>query len=233
MVQGTAGYVPEHEAPAELWPPRFKAAIFDFDGTISDTASLWQRVDEAFLGSRGHAVPEDYARKMSTLGFEAGARYTIERFGLRDSVQEICDEWNAMGRALYRDEARLLPGVREYVQALRGRGVHIALATTNDPDVLNSMRGIDMDALFDVRVHGKDVPVPKTKPDIYLEAARRVGVAPRECIVFEDLVAGIRSASGAGMLTCGVVSNDPTQDVKEVRAAADLLLWDWRDIRLS
>lgn len=231
-MQSTSAYVPEHKAPAELWPPRFGAAIFDFDGTISDTASLWQRVDEAFLGSRGRAVPEDYARVMSTLGFEAGARYTIERFGLHDSVREICDEWNAMGRALYRDEATLLPGVREYVEALRGRGVRVALATTNDPDVLGSMRGIDMNALFDVRVHGKDVPVPKSKPDIYLEAARRVGARPGECIVFEDLAAGIRSASGVGMLTCGVVSNDPTQDLAEVRAAADLLLWDWRDIRL-
>lgn len=219
-------------APAALWPPRFGAAIFDFDGTISDTAALWREVDEAFLGSRGLQVPPDYARTLSVLGFEAGARYTIERFGLRESVQDICDEWNAMGRALYRDEARLRPGAEAYIRALRGRGVSVALATTNDPDVLDSMRGIDMDALFETRVHGKDVPVPKSKPDIYLEASRRLGAASGDCIVFEDLAVGIRSAHGAGMLTCGVRSNDPTQDAEEVRTVADLFLDDWRDIAL-
>lgn len=94
------------------------------------------------------------------------------------------------------------------------------------------MRGIDMDALFEARVHGKDVPVPKSKPDIYLEAAQRLGAAPEDCIVFEDITVGIRSARCAGMLTCGVRSNDPTQDAEEVRAAADLFLDDWRDIAL-
>ena len=219
-------------APAALWPPHFGAAIFDFDGTISDTADLWRKVDEAFLGSRGFQVPADYARTLSVLGFEAGARYTIERFGLRESVEDICDEWNAMGRALYRDEARLRPGAEAYIRALRRRGVHVALATTNDPDVLNSMRGIDMEALFETRVHGKDVPVPKSKPDIYLEAARRLGAAPADCIVFEDITVGIRSARGAGMLTCGLRSNDPVQDAEEVREAADLFQEDWRDIAL-
>ena len=222
-----------HGAPRGLWPPAFGAAIFDFDGTISDTARLWREVDEAFLGSRGYPVPEGYARTLSVLGFEAGARYTIETFGLHETVEEICDEWNRMGRALYRTEATLRPGAEAYLRALRERDVPVALATTNDPDVLDSMRGIDLDALFDTRVTGKDVRVPKSEPDIYLEAARRLGADPSSCIVFEDIVPGIRSSHGVGMLTCGVRSNDPTQDTREVRAEADLFLEEWTDITLG
>ena len=74
--------------------------------------------------------------------------------------------------------------------------------------------------------------MPKSKPDIYLEAAQRLGAAPEDCIVFEDITVGIRSARCAGMLTCGVRSNDPAQDAEEVREAADLFLDDWRDIAL-
>lgn len=112
-----------------LWPLAFKAAIFDFDGTISDTAALWRQVDEAFLGSRGIECPKDYSRTLSVLGFAAGARYTIERFGLSATTQEICDEWNQMGRTLYESNVELRPGAENYICALHRRGIPVALAT--------------------------------------------------------------------------------------------------------
>ncbi len=215
-----------------LWPPSFKAAIFDFDGTISDTASLWNEVDRIFLGSRGFTVPPEYSRMLSILGFRAGAQYTIETFGLNETVEDICDEWNRMGRALYETSATLRPGAEEYLRKLQGLGIPTALATTNDPEVLDAMRGVDVDELFDVRVHGREVRRAKDHPDIYLEAASRLSVRPADCIVFEDISVGIRSARAAGMVTCAVRSNDPTQDVDEMREAANLFLGDWRDLRL-
>lgn len=221
------------EAPAGLWPPSFRAAIFDFDGTISDTASLWHEIDLAFLGERGLPYSHDYVRTLSVLGFEAGARYTVERFGLHEDPADICDEWNRMGRALYRSRATLRDGAEAYIQALRNAGIGVALATTNDPDVLDSMRHVRVNDLFDVRVHGKEVARQKDHPDIYLEAARRLGAEPSQCIVFEDIVPGLLSAKRAGMLTCGVYSNDPVQRVKEVQKAADLFLWEWTDIQLG
>lgn len=228
-----AGHGHAGGAPLPLWPPAFGAAIFDFDGTLSDTARLWREVDEEFLGRRGFDVPEDYAQVLSLLGFEKGAQYTIDRFGLDEAVEDICAEWNRMGRERYRDEACLRPGAEAYLRALAGTGIPVALATTNDPDVLDSMRSINVDSLFDVRVHGVDVSAPKSEPDIYLEAARLLGMAPERCIVFEDLAAGIRSARSADMLTCGVRANDPAQDVDAVRQAAHLFLNDWRDIALD
>ncbi|MDD5799670.1 MAG: HAD family phosphatase [Coriobacteriales bacterium] len=220
-------------APMGLWPPDFDAAIFDFDGTISDTASLWHEIDLAFLGERGLPYSADYPQKLNVLGFEAGARYTIERYGLHEAPEDICNEWNLMGRALYRSRATLRDGAQGYIEALRGRGVGIALATTNDPDVLDSMRHVDVNRLFDVRVHGKEVARQKDHPDIYLEAARRLGVEPGRCIVFEDIVPGLLSARRAGMCACGVYSNDPVQNVAEVRRVADRFLWEWTDIRLD
>lgn len=220
-----------YHAPEQLWPPAFDAAIFDFDGTIADTASIWREVDETFLGMRGISpVPEDYSRMLTILGFEGGAQYTIETFGLKESPEEICDEWNRMGRALYRTNVCLRDGAEDYIQALRDREVPLALATTNDPEVLDAMERVDVDALFDVRVHGCEVGVPKDRPDIYLEAARRLGVAPERCIVFEDIAPGLRCAREAGFLTCALRSGDPSQLFDEVRDAADLYLKEWTDL---
>ncbi len=221
------------DAQSTLWPPRFDAAIFDFDGTIAETAHLWQMVDEAFLGARGIAFTKDYARTLTTMGFERGALYTIERYGLDDKPEDIVAEWGSLSRALYRTKVELRPGARDYILALREKGIPCALATSNDPGVLDSMENVNMGELFDVRVHANDVSTPKTEPDIYLEAARRLGVAPERCIVFEDLAAGIRSANRAGMLTCALKTEDPAHDWDEVRGAADVSLLSWDELDLT
>jgi len=221
-------------APKELWPPTFAAAIFDFDGTLADTAHLWYEVDVAWLSARGLPYDPSFPREISALGFEDGARYAIERFGLDEKVQDICDEWNRMGRERYQTRVTLRPGARAYLDALRERGIPVALATTNDPDVLASMRAnVDVYALFDAVVCGNEVAGSKREPDIYLEAARRLGAEPAGCVVFEDLAEGLAAARAAGMLTCGVLARDHAQDADEVRAAADLLLDSWEDIDLS
>lgn len=213
-----------------LMPPSFEAAIFDFDGTLAFTAQLWREVDEAFLSKRGIAYEPDYARMLTVLGFSQGAQYTIERFGLDERPEDICLEWNEMGSLLYRTRVELREGAESYIRALRGLGIPIALATANDIQVLRSMELVDVDALFDEIVCGSDVKVGKDRPDIYVEAARRLGVPCDACIVFEDIVHGILSAKSVGMATCAVRSNDPTQVFEDVAAAADLTLESWQGL---
>lgn len=219
-------------APIELWPPAFDAAIFDFDGTISDTGWLWHEVDRTFLAARGIEYSVEYARRLSVLGFQAGAIYTIETYGLDESPEDICDEWTRLSHALYRTRVHLRPGVQAYIDALHSRGVRTALATANEPELISTMENVPIDALFDARVHGRDVGATKDKPDIYFEAARLLGADPARCIVFEDIPPAAKTAHDAGFLTCGVNSGDKTQDIDELRRVTDLYLHDWEDIKL-
>lgn len=213
-----------------LWPPSFDAAIFDFDGTIAETAHLWQLVDEAFLGSRGIPLTDDYARALAALGFERGAIYTIERYGLDDRPEDVVEEWSRLSQALYKTKVTLKPGARHYILSLRRRGIPCALATSNEAHILDTMEHVSVDDLFDVRVHGNEVNAPKSEPDIYLEAARRLGAAPERCIVFEDLAAGIRSARSAGFMTCAVDTEDPSHSWEEVSSLADIGLLSWEGL---
>lgn len=212
------------------WPPFFSAAVLDFDGTLADTWRLWRRVDEIFFATRGLPFDESAALTISTLGFEAGARWCVERYRLRDEVSDIVDEWNRLGAALYETDVELRPGAEAYLRGLRGRGVRLALATTNAPEVLRAMRHVDVDALFDEVVCGRDVSRGKDHPDIYLEAARRLGAEPGACVVFEDILPGVRSAARAGMATVAVRSSDPHQPVRELHAEADAWLDGWEDL---
>lgn len=215
---------------ASLWPPSFSAAIFDFDGTLAETWPLWRRVDEIFFATRGLPFDEDASTTLATLGFAAGAQWCVERYRLRDEAADIVDEWNRLGAALYENEVHLRPGAEAYVRALRSRGVRVGLATTNDPHVLGAMRHVDVYALFDAVVCGREVAHGKDHPDIYLEAARRLGTEPAGCVVFEDILPGTLSAARAGMTTVAVASSDPRQPSTELRRTADLWIDGWEGL---
>ena len=154
----------------------------------------------------------------------------MERYRLRDEVADIVDEWNRLGAALYENEVRLRPGAEAYVRALRSRGVRVGLATTNDPHVLDAMRHVDVSGLFDEVVCGREVARGKDHPDIYLEAARRMGADPADCVVFEDILPGTLSAARAGMATVAVASSDPRQPAAELRRAADRWIVGWEGL---
>ena len=210
-----------------LWPPSFGTAIFDFDGTLAETWHLWVDVDRIFFSSRGLEFDETASEMLATLGFEAGARWCIERYRLRESAADIVDEWNRLGSALYETRVELREGAERYLRGLRDRGVRLALATTNDQHVLRSMRHVDVYSLFDEVVYERDVKKGKDHPDIYLEAARRVGAQPRECVVFEDILAGVRSAKAAGMQAVAVRCEDPRQPMRDLEHEADLAIDGW------
>lgn len=213
-----------------LWPPSFSAAVFDFDGTLAETWRLWRRVDEIFFSTRGLPFDEDASATLATLGFAAGAQWCVERYRLRDEVSDIVDEWNRLGAALYETEVRLRPGAERYLRALRSAGVPLALATTNDPHVLGAMRWVDVRGLFDEVVCGREVARGKDHPDIYLEAARRLGAEPTSCVVFEDILPGTLSARRAGMRAVAVRCDDPRQPWGELRREADACIEGWEGL---
>jgi HAD superfamily hydrolase (TIGR01509 family) len=220
-------------APKELWPYTAQAAIFDFDGTLADTAHIWNDVDRTFLGRRNLAVPADYPERLAALGFEEGARYTIDRFSLDETVDEIMAEWTELSQEIYQHKVRLRPGVLHYIEALSDAGVPVALATTNLEEVLSQMEHISVKTLFDACVFGTDVSRGKDFPDIFLEAATRLGCDPASCVVFEDNLSAVRSAQSLRMRCVAVRAEDATQHADELRSQADLWLDDWRDIDLG
>lgn len=219
--------------PADLAPGHtpFAAAIFDFDGTIAESSHVWRLVDETFLSRRGIAYEPGFSAQLAARGFKEGARWVIGTYGLPDTVKQVCDEWNDLGSALYREQVCLRPGVEAYIRALRAAGVACALATNNDAAVLDALKPrVDVDALFDLRVHGAEVGRDKRWPDIYVETVRRMGQDPARTVVFEDIPTGLRSASSAGFTAVGVRSDDPTQDLDAVRAEAALVIDGWEGL---
>ena len=98
----------------------------DLDGTLLDSLWVWSEVDEVFLSRRGLPILPDYAQSIAHLGFADAARYTIDRFGLDETPEQLMQEWYDLARAAYRDRVPLKPHAEEFLRKLCAQGVHIS-----------------------------------------------------------------------------------------------------------
>ena len=184
-------------------PLRFhpRAVIFDIDGTIVDNMHLHAEAFARF--AERHGLPpltqEDRAR--------LDGRRNSEIFPILFKREVPRAEWQAYEHekeGLYRElsKGRLLPmkGLRQLIDRLAADRIPMALATSApQPNVAHTLAELGLDDAFPIVVRGDEVARGKPAPDVFIEAARRLGVAPNECLVFEDAPMGIEAAQAAGM----------------------------------
>ena len=208
-----------------------KAAIFDLDGTLLDSMGVWDQIDIDSLARRGIDVPDDYMLKVGAMQFRQIAEYTIARFGLPDTPEALMAEWDDMARDAYATAVEAKPHAREYLAHLRDTGAKLAVATSLPPSLREpAMRHVGILDLFDAVVSVDDAnDVGKDRPDVYLLAASRLGVEPRDCTVFEDILVGIRSARSAGMTVWAMHDDSSDRDWDLICEEADGVLFDFRD----
>ncbi|MBM6699094.1 HAD family phosphatase [Bifidobacterium pullorum subsp. saeculare] len=211
-----------------------KGAIFDLDGTLLDSMGVWDQVDIDFLAKRGIAVPPDYMTKVASMQFRQIAEYTIARFGLKDTPEELMEEWDAMARVMYATCVEAKPGAADYLRRLRASGAKLAVATSLPPQLREpAMAHVGILEDFDAVVSVDDAnDVGKDRPDVYLLAARRLGVAPADCTVFEDLLVGMRSAKSVGMRVWAMHDDSSAADWPAICELADGVLFDFADAPL-
>jgi HAD superfamily hydrolase (TIGR01509 family) len=210
-----------------------KACIFDLDGVLLDSMDVWERIDINFLAKRGLEAPPDFFDAVNPLSFPEAAAYTIRRFGLRDSVDELLAEWNSMAVYAYGHTVPLKPHAREYLEALRERGVKRGIATSLPAALYEpALRNHAIAALFDAVCSTHEVNCGKTEPDVFLLAAQRLHTAPEDCAVFEDVPQAIQSAKRAGMIVYGVYDESSKEHWPLIRRVADGVIRDFKDAPL-
>ncbi len=198
---------------------QFRAALFDMDGTLIDSMGVWARVDEVFFARRGLPLPQDYARSVAGLSFRQTGEYTKARFHLPESVDDILREWHELCESAYVNDVPLKPHAAEYLKKLRGEGVRLAVATALPERLYRpvlSRTGVL--PLFDAFASTDEAGESKRSGDVYRLAARRLGVEPAECVVFEDILDGLLGAKAAGMKA--VLVRDPSAAGERERALA-------------
>ena len=212
-------------------PNAGKGAIFDLDGTLLDSMNVWSHVDATFLRLRGFDVPKDYHEKVAALQFREIAVYTIARFHLKDTPEQLMDEWHRLALTEYSTTVLAKPHAAAYIRHLKDTGARLAVATSLPPQLRQAaMRHVGIDTYFDAACSVDDAgDVGKDHPDVYLLAARRMGVPPQRCTVFEDILIGLHSAKRAGMRIWGVHDESSQADWKEICRFCDGAISDFSD----
>ena len=210
-----------------------KAYIFDLDGTLLDSMNVWEQIDVDFLLKRGLDVPEDYIKEICSRSFPEAAIYTIERFGLPDTVDGLLHEWHSMAAYAYGNTVPLKPNALKYLTTLKNRGAKLAVATSL-PAVLYEpvLRNHGIMELFDVICCTDEVTHGKTRPDVFILTAQKLGVAPEMCVVFEDLLQAMQSAKQAGMTVYGVYDESSFDQWELIKKTADGVIYDFKDAPL-
>ncbi len=199
-----------------------KGCIFDLDGTLLDSMTLWSDIDRIFLEKRGKVCTSEYSKAITAMEIRETARYTIEMFALDESVDDVIAEWHDMAVKEYTENIALKPFAKELLLSLKAHGIKLAVATSSSPLMfLPCLERHGVAALFDSIVTSSDVGVGKTEPDIYLKAASDLGFSSGECAVFEDLPAGLKSAGRAGFSCIGILDDFSRDERDEVIALSD------------
>lgn len=208
-----------------------KAVIFDLDGSLVDSMWLWEDIDIEFLKERGMTLPDNLQSDIEGMSFTETACYFIRRFGLKESVEELKEIWNGMAMDKYSHEVGYKPHAELFLQYCKEQKLRMGIATSNSRELVKAVSdSLGLDDYIDVVVTGCEVNRGKPAPDVYLEAARRLKVQPEDCLVFEDVPAGILAGKNANMTVCAV--EDPfSGDLKEEKQRlADYYIRDYRQV---
>lgn len=209
-----------------------RAVIFDIDGTIVDNMHLHAEAFAVFAGRHGlPALTKDDRARLD-------GRRNSEIFPILFKREVPRDEWVAYEQekeGLYRElsKGRLSPmkGLLELIERLRRDRIPMALATSAPKaNVVHTLAELDLASAFPVIVRGDEVARGKPAPDVFIEAARRLGVAAADCLVFEDAPMGVEAAKAAGMSVVALTTSFNEEQFRALAQPPDVVCPDFEAI---
>jgi HAD superfamily hydrolase (TIGR01509 family) len=180
------------------------AVVFDLDGVIVDSEQVWDAVRQDYTRNVGGTYTEEATRAMMGMSSTEWSRYMARSLGVPGTPEGINADIVALMLERYGQAPPVIPGAVDAVRRIGARWP-LAIASSSNPELIEAvLRSADLESLFETAVSSEEVARGKPAPDVYLEAARRLGVEPVRCAAVEDSQAGIRSAKSAGMRVVAV-----------------------------
>ena len=197
------------------------AVVFDLDGVLVDSEQLWDSARRELVAERGGAWRDDATHAMMGMSAPEWSHYLRDELGVDLDPPAISAAVIERLARLYRERLPLLPGARAAVITASERWP-LALASSANREIIDLVLELaDLGEYFSASVSSEEVAHGKPAPDVYLEAARRLGVAPTECAAVEDSTNGLRSAAAAGMTVIAIPNQafPPSEDALQLATA--------------
>jgi HAD superfamily hydrolase (TIGR01509 family) len=200
-----------------------EAVVFDMDGVLIQSEEVWDEVRERYVTELGGRYDAEVQRAMMGMSSTEWSRYLHETAGVPDEPHAINDEVVRRMLAAYRDHLPLIGGAQAAVKRLADSYLLAVASSSNRPLIDTVLDVARLSPYFKATVSSEEVARGKPAPDVYLEAARRLGTDPQRCAAIEDSHGGIRSAKAAGMRVIAIPNPSYPPD-EESLAQADVVV---------
>lgn len=200
-------------------------AVFDMDGTLTDSMRHWHKIYAELSDILGMEVPQDFLMRVNHISMRRRVELLVKEYALDVDVAAVYVEWTKRAASYYHGVFKIKPYMLEAVKQLSR--AHVAMAIATASDVVCAKAFLQSNALegYICSVTGLDeVSKPKNEPDIYWKAAEKIGVSPSHCLVFEDSLSPAVGAKRGGFFVCGVRDDCSLADREEIVKIADIAL---------
>ena len=205
-------------------------AIFDMDGTLVDSMIYWKCLATEFLERKGvQEISPAVLERIKPMTMTESAALFIEEYGLSGTAESIAAEMNAMMDEHYRKDIPLKSGVAVYLETLYRRGVAMCVASATAEDLMDAcLTRLGVAQYVSFLLSCETVGSGKNRPDVYWEAAKRLGAGPEDIAVYEDALYAANTAKQAGFYTIAVRDDSNQPHWETLTALADEVILDWQ-----
>lgn len=218
----------------KLFDRDIRLAIFDMDGTLIDSTSIWSDIDREFFSRRGKEVPPKYGETISHMGLAKAAEWTRKNYLPEEKEEDIIQEWRDMSKYAYEKTIPLKPGAKEVLEALKEKGVRLTLATANSEELyLPCLSRLGILDYFETIKDVAKVKEGKNSSKIYDEIAGEFNLFPNNIMVIEDIFYALRAAKNAGYLSIGVYDEQSSKDIEAIKQNCDCFFFDLFELVLA
>lgn len=206
-----------------IWKEK-ELIVFDFDGTLLDSMSMWINLGSEYIRSQGITPPRDLNERLAAMTLEQSGMYYIQELGLKKTVEEYIQDIYDLVYYKYKNVLELKPGAEKFVEMAVHSGRKVCILTTTIRKCVESAashrrldRWISAENIFTC----SELERVKTSPDIYQHVIKSMKSKPEHTLVFEDAPFAIKSAKLAGCTTCAVYDQSALREEETIKAYAD------------
>lgn len=200
-----------------------KAAIFDMDGTLTDSMYIWDTAGETYLKNNGKEPAPNLRERLRPLSLPQAAELFQREYGITASVEDILQGFDDVVEYEYRHHVELKPGVPELLELLKSRGIPMAVASSSPHSVVDTtLERLGILPCFSHIVTCGDVGLGKDHPAVYDRAANLLGADRAHTAVFEDALHAVQTASKAGYYVIGIYDQSEGVNEDQIRPLCSL-----------